>query len=374
MKILFYTNNINPTFGGSVFSLQLLVKELIDLGVDVKVIVNRHHEKEVELGVPVIALNAKFGDLQRPFLLKKIVAKETPDVIFATMRPMMISLGIAHLFSPGSNTKFAGIERMADHGLLYLGKLKYIPKRFFVKLTYGLLDHIVAISEFVKRDLHETYWLPFDKLSVVYNAVDLESIREKAKKALPKEDEALFKNKKVMLNIGRLTEQKAQYHLINILSLLKDKCPNLDLVILGEGKLKESLLKQAKQCGVEGRVHLLGQRDNPFPYIGNAKLFALTSVHEAFGRVVLESMAIATPVVAFDARGGHVELLADGAGTIVSKENEKEFSEAVLKVLEDNEKRTKIVEAAYNKSNSFSARAHAEAYINCVRKLVKNET
>lgn len=156
------------------FSLQILVRELVKLGVEVKVIVNRHHDTEIDIGVPVIALDAKLGDLQRPFQLRRIVLDEHPDAIFASMKPMMITLGMAHLLIPRSPALFCGIERMADHGLFYLGKIRYLSKRAFIRLLYGLLDHIVAISEFVRRDLHETYWLPMKRISVIYNAVELD--------------------------------------------------------------------------------------------------------------------------------------------------------------------------------------------------------
>lgn len=371
MKILFYTNNINPTFGGSVFSLQILVRELVKRGVDVKVIINRHHDTEIDIGVPVIPLNARLGDLQRPFQLRKIVREEQPDAIFASMKPMMITLGLARLLSSGSTTIFAGIERMADHGLFYLGKKRFIPKRFFIRVLYGLLDHVVAISEFVRQDLHETYWLPLKRMSVIYNAAELDAIREKARAPLPDEDAVLFQDREVMINVGRLTTQKAQHHLINILALLKEQRPNFHLVILGEGKLENELIALARRHGIKDRVHLLGHRDNPFAYIARAKVFALTSIHEAFGRVVLESMAIRTPVIAFDARGGHVELLADGAGIVVPNGDENAFAEAVMMILEDNDKREKIIATALKRSEEFSAKKHAEAYMNCVKQLKK---
>lgn len=369
MKIFFYTNNINPAFGGSVFSLQLLVAELSKLGIEVKVIINRHHETEIDLMVPVIALDAKFGDLQRPFQLRNLVKKEKPDAIFASMKPMMITLGIARLISPGSKTRFIGIERMSDHGLFYLGKWRYLPKRLFIRFFYGLLDHIVAISQFVKKDLSETYWLPSKKISVIYNAVDLNLIRNKAKESLPVEHEELFQSHQIMLNIGRLTTQKAQYHLINILSILKDDLPNLHLVILGEGNLKDALEEQAKKSNLANRVHFLGHCANPFTYIAKADVFALTSIHEAFGRVVLESMAIGSPVIAFDARGGHVELLANGAGIIIPKGDEETFAAEVNMILNDDVKRSKIIETAFERSNEFSSEKHAQSYINCVEKI-----
>ncbi len=369
MKILFYTNNINPTFGGSVFSLQILVKELLKLNVEVKVIINRHHEKEIDIGAPVIALNAKYGDLQRPFQLRKIVRQEKPDAIFASMKPMMITLGIARLLSPGSRTIFAGIERMADHGLFYLEKWRFIPRRLFIRLSYGLLDHIVAISEFVRQDLHETYWLPLEQISVIYNAAELEVIREKSRHPLPDKDARLFDDFEIMINVGRLTTQKAQHHLINILALLKEQRPNLHLLILGEGKLENDLLALARQQGLEDRVHLLGHRDNPFAYIAKAKLFALTSIHEAFGRVVLESMVIGTPVVAFDARGGHVELLADGAGIVVPQGDEQAFAKIVLSILEDESFREKLIGQAMGRSDEFGAEKHAQTYVDCVERL-----
>jgi len=374
MKVFFYTNNINPTFGGSVFSQLILAKEFSMRGAEVKIIVNRHHDTEIDPGVPVIALDAKYGDLQRPLQLKKMVQLEKPDAIFANMKPQMITLGLARLLTGKSETIFAGIDRMADHGLYLAGKLKYIPKRFFTRFAYGKLDHIVAISEFVRNDIHETYWLSKDKMSVIYNAVELDEIRAKAEQGLPDKDAALFDTREVMINVGRLTTQKAQHHLINVLAFLKDKRPNLDLVILGEGRMKDDLKKLAAELGIADRVHLLGHRDNPFSYIARAKLFALSSIHEAFGRVVLESMALRTPVIAFDAPGGHVELLSDGAGVIVPNGDELKYADSVLNILTDTTVRNNMIENACDSSNNFTSKNNGDAFYSCVEELMQKNT
>jgi len=138
MKIIFYTNNLDPLFGGA--------------------LVNKKREREIEVPVPVLYLNAKYGDVERPFKLKKILETEKPDAILSNMLPQNITASITKLLYKKNDIKFIGIVRNASSYEHY-GSIFKLPYRLFVKKMYENLDWVVGVSEDVVKDLKRTFFI-----------------------------------------------------------------------------------------------------------------------------------------------------------------------------------------------------------------------
>ncbi len=84
------------------------------------------------------------------------------------------------------------------------------------------------------------------------------------------------------------------------------------LLVLGEGKERPRLAALAERLGVADRVDLHGFVDDPFPYLARARLLVLSSRREGLSNVLVEAMAMGTPVAATDCPGGVRDLLAQG--------------------------------------------------------------
>jgi glycosyltransferase involved in cell wall biosynthesis len=112
-------------------------------------------------------------------------------------------------------------------------------------------------------------------------------------------------------SIGRLSQQKAQYYLIEALALLKRDYPKIKLLLVGEGQLRPQLEKQIDALGLPPHVRLLGQRDDVADLLQIFDIYAMSSRWEGVGRALTEAMHCARPIVA-TAVNGVTELIVDG--------------------------------------------------------------
>jgi len=189
-----------------------------------------------------------------------------------------------------------------------------------MRMTYPRVKDVVAVSDDVASILETDFG--FDNVSRIYNPVDVEDIRAQVK-------EPYKHDKPYIVALGRFHEVKRYDLLINAYgqSNLKDDC---DLLIIGDGELRESLEKQVDDLKLTEKVHFLGTQSNPFPYLAGAKFLTLSSRTEAFPMVLIEALALECPVVATDCPTGPREIVRHNEnGLLVENENVDAFSKAI---------------------------------------------
>lgn len=108
------------------------------------------------------------------------------------------------------------------------------------------------------------------------------------------------KNDLNFVNMGRLSPEKAQGNLIEAFAKFHHDVPNSKLYILGKGPLKDDLQSLINKLGLNDSVFLMGQLDNPFPFIKRCDCFVLSSHYEGQPMVLLESMTLGMKIVATD--------------------------------------------------------------------------
>lgn len=132
--------------------------------------------------------------------------------------------------------------------------------------------------------------------ATIGNPCDIEAIRTMAD-----ETPADLPTRPYVVHVCRLSKVKRQDFLIH--AYLKSGIEE-DLVIVGDGPMRGNVEQLVDELGVRERVHIVGSRTNPYPWMKHARLFVLSSMSEAFGIVLAESMICGTPCVAVDAPGG----------------------------------------------------------------------
>lgn len=145
-------------------------------------------------------------------------------------------------------------------------------------------------------------------MRVIHNGIDL----AECERAAPE-----LRARPYVLGLGRLVPQKGYDSLIRAFRLLALDFPDHELVIAGGGPQFAYLRDLAATLELESRVHLLGMvdHDRALGLMAGAAAFALCSRHEPQGIVVLEAMAVGSPVVA-SAAGGVPEIVNDSNGLL----------------------------------------------------------
>ncbi|WP_019009264.1 glycosyltransferase [Deinococcus aquatilis] len=205
--------------------------------------------------------------------------------------------------------------------------------RILSRLIYARLPRLVFVSQGTRETLGALQPLQPERLSVVYNPIDLERIRAYREHPLP-EWATFMKTRPTVLGLGRLTEQKGFDTLIRAHAQLVKQGVAHDLIIAGEGEQQAALERLIEELGVQGSVHLPGYLPNPYPLLRAASAFALSSRWEGLGGVIVEAMACGTPVVATDCPSGPGEILEGGwSGLLVPVDDVQALAEALRQVL-----------------------------------------
>ena len=201
--------------------------------------------------------------------------------------------------------------------------------RFLIDKFYSKADHIVNQSHAMREDLISVHPQLKDNSSVIYNPV-AKHIEDYANS----NDLNNIKKRDYLLCVGRLEKQKAFHYAIEGFAGIASKFPNLRLKIVGKGSLEKELRQNAIDFGVEDRVDFEGFQKHMIPYYLYAKATLLTSIYEGYPNVLVESITLKTPVVAFDCPSGPSEIIKDEInGYLVKYQDVEELKEKLISVL-----------------------------------------
>lgn len=248
---------------------------------------------------------------------------------------------------------------LTSHGTDVFLVKKFFPLKSLAKMIYSKSKLITVVSNSLKQVLTEEIGINPEKIKVFPMPCDL----------------SLFypvhvqSKDKVILSIGRLTKQKGFDYLIEAIKILKERNINLNLIIIGEGREKEHILKHSQELGLKEIVQLV-------PYQPKAKLnyyynmcniFVLPSItdlrgrQEGLGLVLLEAMACKKPVIGTNT-GGIPDIVKDGkTGLLVPEKDSHALANAIEKLLKDKSLAKTLAENGYRYSTQkFSASKIAE--------------
>lgn len=206
------------------------------------------------------------------------------------------------------------------------------------KEYYSKLDALIAVSKDDRNILVDAFPNLEKKIKVLYNVVDKEEIREKAKLPVEvKQDKMVLK----ITTVGRLSHQKGPDILLDVAKKLRDSNITFEWYWVGGGDLEEFLRKGAKKCGLENQIILMGNQSNPYPYMALCDIYVQPSYYEAFCTTTIEAQVLEKPIVVTDVCGMR-EQFTPGIDCIMTNVDADEIFEAISTLALDRKKRCRL--------------------------------
>lgn len=237
---------------------------------------------------------------------------------------------------------------------------KYVVKPL-IDSFYCKVDHVINQCQAMREDLISLYPQLAEKSSVIYNPV-AKHIEDYAKS----HDLSQTEKQDYLLCAGRLEKQKAFHFALEGFASVANEFPNLRLKIVGQGSLEEPLKQCAVDLGVAERVDFDGFQKDMIPYYLHAKATVLTSLYEGFPNVLVESITLGTPVVAFDCPSGPSEIVEDGVnGYLVGYQVVEDFKYKLAKLI-NSSFNPLVVSASASKNGVLEVSKAYEKIINSI--------
>ncbi len=287
-----------------------------------------HYPVPDDIPVHICAKNRPYHILRTIWQMKKLIDELKPSLIFSYLNYVNVVTGTA-LFFAAHKPKW-----ICRYTTAALQQSMHGPIIWWTRLVLKQASCVLGISDGVCREIINKLHCPQEIVKFVANSFDLPYIRELASQPLP-----ITKKSDVftIVNVGRFHPLKNHHLLLKTLSNFKGK--PVELWLVGDGPLNESLKKLAHGLGIESQIQWIGAQKNPFPYYKHADCFILSSNYEGLPSVVVESILCGLPVISTRCKFGPEELIIDGEnGLLVPVGNKAALTKAIKTVIDDRDK------------------------------------
>ena len=201
--------------------------------------------------------------------------------------------------------------------------------------TASLDDHVTAVCQLARQAELEGTAVSPHKVSLVYNCIDPVpfTVEKAAKRIAIRQEFNIPADAPLIGMVGRLHPQKGLCYLLDALLHIREQLPELRLIIVGDGELRDELQSRAQTLGLTKAVIFSGARNDVPDILAALDLFVLSSLWEGLPLAVLEAMAAGLPVVG-TAVGGVPELVVEGeTGRLVPPGDGTALAQAVVSIL-----------------------------------------
>lgn len=307
----------------------------------------------VDRGVEVLFLGKKKGiDFACAKRLRKLIDERKPDVCHLHLNTLLT------LFLSGrvkrQNNYFTIHNVVTEQSF---GSRRKPTNILAKRLLKSGKVHPVSISKIVDDSAKEFFSLK--ETSIIYNGTDVELFRN---------DTPLEKRKNTFIGVGRFLPVKNHMLMIKAFARIHEEYPDTNLVLLGEGSLREECEDYVKDNGIGG-IEFKGAVDNVNEYMKDSKCLLMSSLWEGNPIVINEAIASGCWVIS-TAVGGVPDLIDDTCGFLSKKEDEEDLYGKMKEFVENEAKVSGIIASNRDRNiDKVSIKNSAEQYM----KLFKGE-
>lgn len=245
-----------------------------------------------------------------------------------------------------------------------MNTFKHLSRKLMLRL-FGQKNIILAgVSNAVRDDLKKTLLDPHkNQVTTLYNTIDIHATEMQLLSRMDARARLNLADGDFVFGIlSRLVPAKDHKTLIDAFAIVKTQCPTAKLLIIGEGELEAQLNQQIASLHLTQDIIMTGFLSHAFALLKALDVFVLSSIKEAFGRVLLEAMIAKCPIIATNTDG--IPEVLDNIGTIVEKTNALELARAMLNYFHMTPAEREIQgQMGYERTvNTFSMRQFKEVF------------
>lgn len=325
-----------PSQSGQTSHVLSLVKGLDRRKYQLTVVLPEHLEKTAEMF-------RQFGVQVWPLPMRKI--RWSLQAIVRLMRLLRQGdFDIVHVHSQEASLMTRILARAAG-----MRKVVYTPQTIDIRQEkwrglYILVERFLArwtakIVSVNERDRGRliSWKIPAEKVATIPNGIDLEAFHSPASLDSFRDRLGICPGDPLIMQVGRLSPQKDPLAFVAGAPAILRKYPQAQFVMIGDGPLKDAVLAQAQEYGVQSRVHVTGWLEDAFRFMPAASVVTLTSRWEGTPYSLLEAMAWGKPVVATDVNGCAEVVMNRETGFLVPVGDSAQWAERVIDLLDEPE-------------------------------------
>ncbi len=359
MKVLFIAPNFFPFIGGAGNYVFSLCRQLKKKGIEPVVFTsgNKNEIKFVE-GIKVYYSKPLFNYSNTAInfwgnLIEKTVETENPNIIVGSFStPFMADSGA--VVAEKNEIPFISVyfnDYIKDNFLEKLFLKFYF--NFFMKKTLNSSKKILVLSDFYAKKSPVLKQFS-EKTIAISPFIDLNEMKLSNKKnEFPENKLVLF-----VAGLNKGQKYKGLSYLIKSISILKQKFPEIKLIVIGSGNNSAYFKKLSKEFNLSENVFFTGKisQEKLLNYYSSCKTLVLpsTSNSEGFGLVLLEAMAFSKPVIGSNVGGIPVLIKNNFNGFLVEPKNPVKLAQAIEFILTNEKKAKEFGENSFRKAKEFS--------------------
>jgi glycosyltransferase involved in cell wall biosynthesis len=270
-------------------------------------------------GIPVHGVGRRGARWQAAWLLRRLLARETFDLLHANEAHALTAawLARAHRRLPVVASRRVAYALQANPLAL---------------ARYRSAGRIVAISQFVAKTLAAS-GIPAERVEVIHDGVEVPPLPSPELRRRARQSWGVGEGEALIGCVGYLLPDKGQDTLIRALGVLRAQSGSpgrtCHLLLAGDGPCRRSLEHLARELRVESAVHFAGLVEHVSQIHAALDVFVFPSLLDALGTALLAAMAYGLPVVALE-RGGVPEIIEDGQnGLLIPARDPAAYPEAI---------------------------------------------
>ena len=355
----------NPNVGGAEVNFQEIYKRLVERGHEVTLLCSRHDrsfpEEEWIDGIRHVRRGNSYAfNYAVPIAYRREFSRAPIDIVMDDINkiPFYTPLYVRHPL-------FAMIHHL--HGSSIYGDT-FLPAGMYVHLTEKMIPlfykglPFIAVSKSTKSELVRM-GLRADDIEIVHNGVDHDTYQP---------NESIRTTEPLLACVTRLKKYKGTHLLLRAMAQIRKEIPDVKLVITGRGDYEPQLLKLSRQLHLDDCVEFAGfiPKEKKAELCQRAKVLVNPSAKEGWGLSVIEANACGTPVVAADVPGLRDSVIDGETGLLYPHSDINALAQAVVKLLRDDELRTRFGERSLAWSKEFTWQKASEQVEELIERIL----